>query len=174
MLFRSGVSQNGYAPSWWTWCAGSSSSRANFELGSISSHGNLTVSGGATFGGDVWTEGTMAMAKLASSSDRKLKENIKWLSADKSMEVVRALRPTEWNWKKDRTHSFGFIAQDVQPIVPEMVSSINDTLRLEYNQLHAFEIGAIQHIDSEVEQLKKKVARLENELNEYRRNTQWQ
>ena len=136
--------------------------------------GNLTVSGGATFGGDVYSEGTMAMAKLASSSDRKLKENIKWLSADKSMEVVRALRPTEWNWKKDNTHSFGFIAQDVQPIIPEMVSSINDTLRLEYNQLHAFEVGAIQHIDSEVEILKRRVTELENELNEYRRNAQWQ
>ena len=58
-------------------------------------------------------------------------------------------------WKKDGKKSYGFIAQEVEPIVPEMVSSINDTLRLEYNQLHAFEIGAIQHIDSEVETLKK-------------------
>lgn len=134
----------------------------------IGGDGNITIYK------NLWSEGTIAMAKLASSSDRKLKENIKWLSVDKSMEVVRALRPTEWNWKKDHTHSFGFIAQDVQPIIPEMVSSVNDTLRLEYNQLHAFEIGAIQHIDSEVEQLKKKVARLENELNEYRSNAQWQ
>lgn len=145
------------------------------EVFTLSSGGNLTVTG------DIISEGTMAMAKLASSSDAKLKENIKWLSADKSMEVVRALRPTEWNWKRDRTHSFGFIAQDIQPIVPEMVSSINDTLRLEYNQLHAFEIGAIQHIDSEVEQLKRdlktannKIEVLENQLNEYRRNAQWQ
>lgn len=144
------------------------------RLGNITAKGNLIVSGNATFGGDVWTEGTMAMAKLASSSDRKLKENIKWLSTDKSMEVVRALRPTEWNWKKDNTHSFGFIAQDVQPIVPEMVSSVNDTLRLEYNQLHAFEIGAIQHIDSEVEQLKRdlktannRIKVLENKLKQY-------
>ena len=143
--------------------------------------GSLTVLGGGAFGGDVTSEGTIAMAKLASSSDKKLKENIKWLSTGKSMEVVRALRPTEWNWKKDSTHSFGFIAQDVAPIVPEMVSNINDTLRLEYNQLHAFEIGAIQHIDSEVEQLKKdlktannRIEVLENELNEYMRNAQWQ
>ena len=163
------------------------SHRGFSTLGNITTYGNaiiggnLSAVGGATFGGDVWTEGTMAMAKLASSSDAKLKYNIKWLSADKSMEVVRALRPTEWNWKKDSTHSFGFIAQDVAPIVPEMVSSINDTLGLEYNQLHAFEIGAIQHIDSEVEQLKRdlktannKIEVLESQLNEYRRNAQWQ
>lgn len=145
------------------------------EVFIIDAYGNLTATG------DIISEGTIAMAKLASSSDRKLKENIKWLSADKSMEVVRALRPTEWNWKKDGTHSFGFIAQDIQPIIPEMVSSVNDTLRLEYNQLHAFEIGAIQHIDNEVETLKKdlktannRIEVLENELNKYRRTAQWQ
>ena len=137
-------------------------------------NGNADFLGRLAVTGDIISEGTMAMARLASSSDAKLKENIKWLSADKSMEVVRALRPTEWDWKKDNTHSFGFIAQDVQPIVPEMVSSVNDTLRLEYNQLHAFEIGAIQHIDSEVEILKRRVTELENQLNEYRRNAQWQ
>ena len=137
----------------------------------------LTAEGNLTVTGDITSEGTIAMAKLASSSDAKLKENIKWLSADRAMGVVRALRPTEWDWKKDHTHSFGFIAQDVQPIIPEMVSSVNDTLRLEYNQLHAFEIGAIQHIDSEVETLKKdlktannRIEVLENELNKYRRN----
>lgn len=144
------------------------------SAGNVSMYGNLTVSGGATFGGDIWTEGTIAMAKLASSSDAKLKENIKWLSADRAMGVVRALRPTEWDWKKDNTHSFGFIAQDVQPIIPEMVSSVNDTLRLEYNQLHAFEIGAIKYIDSEVEQLKKdlkiannRIEELESKLKQY-------
>ena len=143
--------------------------------------GNLTVSGGATFGGDVYSEGTIAMAKLASSSDRKLKDNIADVSAEQSMGIIRQLRPTTWDWKKDGKKSYGLIAQEVESIVPEMVSSLNDTLRLEYNQLHAFEIGAIQHIDNEVEQLKRdlktannKIEVLENQLNEYRRNAQWQ
>ena len=150
--------------------------------GSVDSTSYLSTAGGTISGslsvtGDIWTEGTIAMAKLASSSDRKLKKDIKWLSTDKSMEIVRALKPTEWTWKKDDTRSYGFIAQDIQPIIPEMVCSANDTLRLEYNQLHAFEIAALQHIDSEVETLKKdlktannRIEVLENELKEYRRN----
>lgn len=150
----------------------------NVLIGATTDNGaKLQVAGNLTATGDITSEGTMAMGRLASSSDAKLKENIKWLSADKSMEVVRALRPTEWDWKKDGTHSFGFIAQEVEPIVPEMVSSVNDTLRLEYNQLHAFEIGAIKHIDSEVEILKRdlknannRIESLENELKQYRRN----
>jgi hypothetical protein len=137
--------------------------------------GNLAVSGGATFGGDVYSEGTMAMAKLASSSDRKLKDNIAEVSAEQSMSIIRQLKPTTWNWKKDGKKSYGFIAQEVEPIVPEMVVDMGH-LHLEYNQLHAFEIGAIQHIDSEVDKLKKDLAIangrievLENELKQYRR-----
>lgn len=129
----------------------------------------LTAEGNLTVTGDIISEGTMAMAKLASSSDRKLKDNIAGVSAEQSMSIIRQLRPTTWNWKKDGKKSYGFIAQEVEPIVPEMVVNMGH-LHLEYNQLHAFEIGAIQHIDSEVEILKRRVNELENELKQYRRN----
>ena len=124
--------------------------------------GNLTVTG------DIISEGTIAMARLASSSDRKLKDNIAEVSAEQSMSIIKQLRPTTWSWKKDGKKSYGFIAQEVEPIVPEMVVDM-EHLHLEYNQLHAFEIGAIQHIDSEVEILKRRVNELENELKQYRR-----
>ena len=136
--------------------------------GNVEMYGNLVVTGGGVFGGDITSEGTIAMAKLASSSDRSLKDNIAEVSAEQSMSIVRQLRPTTWNWKKDGKKSYGLIAQDVEPIVPEMVVSM-EHLHLEYNQLHAFEIGAIQHIDSEVELLKRRVTELENELKQYRR-----
>ena len=123
--------------------------------------------------GDIIAGGTMAMAKLASSSDRSLKNNIAEVSAEQSMSIIRQLRPTTWNWKKDGKKSYGFIAQEVEPIVPEMVVNM-EHLHLEYNQLHAFEIGAIQHIDSEVEQLKidlkaanEKIEQLESKLKQY-------
>ena len=125
--------------------------------------------------GDITSSGTMAMAKLASSSDRSLKNNIAEVSAEQSMGIIRQLRPTTWDWKKDGKKSYGLIAQEVVPIVPEMVVDMGH-LHLEYNQLHAFEIGAIQHIDSEVDKLKKNLAIangrievLENELKQYRR-----
>ena len=118
--------------------------------------------------GDVVAQGTIAMARLASSSDRKLKDNIADVSAEQSMGIIRKLRPTTWDWKKDGKKSYGLIAQEVAPIVPEMVVDMGH-LHLEYNQLHAFEIGAIKHIDSEVEILKRRVNELENEIRQYRR-----
>jgi hypothetical protein len=119
--------------------------------------------------GNITAEGTIAMARLASSSDRILKDNIADVSSEQSMGIIRKLRPTTWDWKKDGKKSYGLIAQEVAPIVPEMVVDMGH-LHLEYNQLHAFEIGAIKHIDSEVEILKRRVNELENELKQYRRN----
>ena len=133
--------------------------------------GNLTVSGGATFGGDVAVTGALSW-----SSDIRLKDNVTYLSAEHSLGIIRQLKPTSWNWKKDGKASFGFIAQEVQPIIPEMVTN-GEYLHLQYNHLHAFEIGAIQHIDNEVETLKKdlkvannRIEALENELKQYRRS----
>ena len=149
----------------------------------IANSGNVLIGTTADNGaklqvnGDINSSGTIAMAKLASSSDRKLKDNIAEVSAEQSMGIIRQLRPTTWNWKKDGKKSYGFIAQEVEPIVPEMVVSM-EHLHLEYNQLHAFEIGAIKHIDSEVERLKEDLATanerievLEQELNQYRRSS---
>ena len=130
--------------------------------------GNLTVSGGATFGGDVWTEGTMAMRRLNSSSDQRLKNTITSINTDCSMNVIKKLRPVGWKWNADDSKSFGFIAQEVLNVVPEMVAEVNNYLHLEYNQLHAFEVGAIQYIDNEVESLKKEVAALKKELQQYK------
>jgi hypothetical protein len=125
----------------------------------VTAEGNLTVTG------DITSEGTIAMARLASSSDRKLKDNIAEVSAEQSLSIIRQLRPTTWDWKKDGKKSYGFIAQEVAPIVPEMVVDMGH-LHLEYNQLHAFEIGAIQHLDVKVETQEQKIERLENRVNE--------
>ena len=160
---------------------------------------NFTVTGGATFGGDVkigsstlswntngWlnintnvvSDGTIGMFEITSSSDARLKDNIESVSAECSLAVVRQLRPTSWIWKKNSKKAYGLIAQEVSPIIPEAVDNLGDSLHLQYNQLHAFEIGAIQHIDSEVEKLKKdlktaqeEIVVLKQQLNEYR---QWQ
>lgn len=154
-----------------------SSKGVNTDIANLDGYGNLTVTGGATFGGDIWTEGTMAMAKLASSSDRKLKANIAEVTAEQSMGIIRQLRPTTWNWKKDGKKSYGLIAQEVAPIVPEMVVDMGH-LHLEYNQLHAFELGAIKYLDVKVETQEQKIERLENKVNELenelKQYRQWQ
>jgi len=123
--------------------------------------------------GNFIVTGTIAMGTLSSSSDARLKYNIEHLTKDESLAVLRQLRPSKWNWKSNGALSYGFIAQEVESVASCMVDRMNDEelgqkLYLQYNQLHAFEVGAIQYIDSEVERLKRKVNELENELKQYR------
>lgn len=156
----------GIAPTSWIWCAGSSNSRASFFIGELRSYG-IHASG------DLVVTGTIAMGTLSSSSDARLKDNIELLTEDESLAVLRQLRPSKWNWKSNGALSYGFIAQEVEEIASCMVDRMNDEelgqkLYLQYNQLHAFEVGAIQYIDSEVETLKRRVNELENELKQYR------
>ena len=124
------------------------------------------------------SEKTIGMRDLVNTSDRRLKADIEEISEEKSLSIVRKLRPSTWTWKKDGKVSFGLIAQDVEPIIPAMVVEINSYKHLQYTMLHAFELGAIKKIDSDVEKLKEdlkiannRIEKLESELKQYR---QWQ
>ena len=139
----------------------------------------ISGNGDVSIYGNLVATGTAAMGTLSSSSDARLKSNIELLTEDESLAVLRQLRPSKWNWKSNGALSYGFIAQEVEEIASCMVDRMNDEelgqkLYLQYNQLHAFEVGAIQHMDSEVEQLKRdlktanlKIEKLENKLKQY-------
>lgn len=148
----------------------------NYEYDRVS----IDLSGNMYLYGNLVATGTIAMGTLSSSSDARLKDNIELLTDNESLAVLRQLRPSKWNWKSNGALSYGFIAQEVESVASCMVDRMNDEelgqkLYLQYNQLHAFEVGAIQHIDSEMEQLKRdlntanlRIEKLENELKQYR------
>jgi len=54
------------------------------------------------------------------NSDVSLKENITELRG--VLDKVMQLRPVSFDWKSSATPSIGFIAQDVEPVFPELVS----------------------------------------------------
>jgi hypothetical protein len=67
---------------------------------------------------------------LTSPSDAKLKSNIKQLN--NAMPLIRQLNPVEYDYKKEfsgkklnlpQNHQYGFIAQEIQTILPELVSN---------------------------------------------------
>ena len=84
--------------------------------------------------GQISCEGGVALA-----SDRRLKTNIKNIE-DKDIEKLMLLIPVSFNWKKDINkkiykETFGFIAQDVQKIFPDLIQIKNTTLHIDYIQL---------------------------------------
>ena len=95
-------------------------------------------------------------------SDRRLKDNIAVLEHDDALGVVMALKPSTWTWKSGGK-SAGLIAQDVEDIVPWMVSG-DKSKALNYQVLHAFELSAIQSHEERIKFLEIEVDRLNYEL----------
>ena len=103
--------------------ATSITSGVNYGIYSTASNGGTNYAG--FFNGDVTITGT-----LTSPSDAKLKSNIKQLN--NAMPLIRQLNPVEYDYKKEfsgkklnlpQNHQYGFIAQEIQTILPELVSN---------------------------------------------------
>ena len=102
-----------------------------------------------------------------SSSDRSLKTNIATLTDQ--IQVVKALNPVSFNWiEKKRLGAgleIGFIAQEVEEIVPEVVRSTAGILSIDYAKLTATLTSALQTALTRIEALEAKVTQLEGGTN---------
>ena len=105
------------------------------------------------------------------SSDFRLKENIEPLT-DNLQKVLR-LKPSSYNWKiRDKQEDVGFIAQDVEQIIPMVVkenTSIGTTKdflgsethkTVDYAKMVTYLVGAIQEQQEQIDKLKKKLEEL--------------
>ena len=113
----------------------------------IDSGGSLTMSG------DVIAYG--------SPSDKRLKENIKPIKS--ALDKVNKLQGVTFNWKKsnsilDIKEDIGFIAQDVQKVIPELVRKNEDgMLSMRHQGIAPILLEAIKELKAEIEELKKQV-----------------
>jgi hypothetical protein len=93
------------------------------------------------------------------TSDRRLKENIRPLPY--GLHEVMQMKPVAYSWKSDASSKkIGLIAQDVQQIVPEVVSD-GEYLGMNYGELVPVLINAIQEQQKTIMQLEERVKQLE-------------
>jgi hypothetical protein len=117
----------------------SSTAAASTTLFSVANTGNATLAG-----------------TLTQNSDERLKTNIQSLDASSSLAAIDSLNPVLFNWADDifgSTNQLGFLAQQVQTIFPQLVSTTSPTaltpggtLGLNYTGLIAPIVSAIQSI----------------------------
>ena len=94
-------------------------------------------------------------ANFNSTSDNRLKENIETI--EQPNDVVSNLRGVSFNWKSDGTPAYGVIAQELQKIVPDLVSeNENGDLTVQYMGLIAFLIESNKELLKRIEQLESK------------------
>ena len=78
------------------------------------------------------------------TSDAKLKDNVKEIKSES--ETLYKLRPVSYNWKdvnKDQRTKFGFIAQDVEGVIPSIVNNFDDKYSIEYMNVIALLVSEV-------------------------------
>ena len=101
--------------------------------------------------GDLLVGGT-----VTASSDEKLKTNIK--NIENALDKVLNLRGVEFNYIEHGGRSIGFIAQEVEKIIPELVSTQKDendmeTKSVAYQNFVAILVEAIKELNKKIDKL---------------------
>ena len=126
-----------------------------FRTGSTPAQtGKLNSSGTFTVSGDIVAYG--------SPSDVRLKENIKPIKS--ALDKVSKLQGVTFDWKNksedilDIKEDIGFIAQDVQKVLPELVrKNDNGMLSMRHQGVTPILLEAIKELKAEIEELKKQI-----------------
>ena len=142
---------------------------------SVLGSGDITISGGATLSDDTSTNstyyptfaiatsgnmstakvsstkltfnpstGTLAATELNSLSDVNKKENI--VSITNGLEIINKLNGVEFDWKENGNHSSGVIAQELEKVLPFLVTEIEGTKTVNYLGIIGYLINAVQEL----------------------------
>jgi hypothetical protein len=143
-------------------------SGTNYALSSTGQTGQ-TAGQGQTAQDQSQTSGINPLAFLANMlgqipqlSDERLKKNIKPLDKEKAIEQIKELRSVEFNWREeandDKRLQLGFIAQEVEQVIPEAVSNAADadnTYLLDKGTIIPVLVAAVQELTERLERLEK-------------------
>lgn len=120
---------------------------------------------GGTYVGQIQL--TSTSTAYQTSSDYRLKENI--APMQNALNVVQQLKPVTYNWKADGSEGQGFIAHELQEVVPQCVGGEKDAVDAEGNPVYqgidtsflvATLTAAIQELKAELDATKAEVAAL--------------
>ncbi len=115
--------------------------------------------------------GDIIANSIAGSSDIRFKKNIK--TVENALDKVKALRGVYFNWNKEAfpeknfgaQDELGFIAQEVEKVVPEIVTKENtkDEYRsVKYDKLVALLVEAIKEQQKQIDSLKIQINKKNN------------
>jgi hypothetical protein len=115
--------------------------------------GSLTPTSRLDIIGDVKVVGIITATDFNSSSDRNLKDNIQVIP--NAIEKVLQLNGVSFNWKSTGYASMGVIAQEVELVMPELVSD-TDPKSVNYNGLIGLLIECVKDQQRQIDELKNK------------------
>jgi hypothetical protein len=99
--------------------------------------------------------GTLSSTVVTSTSDEKLKENIVTISDP--IDTIKKLRGVEYNWKDNGNKSMGVIAQEVEKVLPYLVSENENGKTVMYQNMIGLLIEAIKEQQKQIDELRGKL-----------------
>jgi hypothetical protein len=104
------------------------------------------------------------------ASDYRLKKDLK---SFKGLELINRIKTYDYAWKLDDSRMYGFMAHELQEVLPYLVSGQKDAVdsngkiipqTLDYSKLTPILVKAIQEQDETINNLKKDKEQLEQTL----------
>ena len=125
---------------------------------------SLTANGALTVTNDVIGFGSL--------SDKRLKTNINDLSIN-CINLLNKIKTVEFNWidhyripeKKRHTLDHGFIAQDIEEILPNLVNSEGEYKSLKYEKFAPYLVKAIQELYTIIKDQQEQINVIKSKLN---------
>ena len=113
-------------------------------------------------GNNVWAAANMLAAGFLYNSDRALKENIKPI--ENALNTVLSLSGVSYTLKKSGKDTTGFIAQEVEKVLPDMVEGEEGEKGVNYGQMVALLTEAMREQQNMIVALQEEVKGLKNAI----------
>jgi hypothetical protein len=139
----------------------------NVGIGTTSPSGMLHLNNAALFTSTGNLTCTGDVVSFGNLSDIRLKKNIEVMDTQKSIDIVKNMRAVTFNWKEDifnelkrNTSDIGFIAQEIETLIPEAVSEYTEIKtgevykNIKYERIIPHLLSTIQYLLNQVEELK--------------------
>ncbi len=130
------------------------------------------LSYGTTWAGYFGGPGYITAAAWTYGSDRRMKENISYFH--NGLDKIMRLEPARFDYIKGQKEQLGFIAQDVQSVIPEAVTVTDEKtgmLGLKTNFIIPYMVNAIKEQHKLLETQQQKIEELESKLTKLEKKT---
>ena len=105
--------------------------------------------------GSISTSGTATA--FNTSSDYRLKQDLKDYNG---LELISAIKTYDYEWKSDKTRTYGVLAHELQEVIPQAVFGEKDAEEMQgvdYSKIVPVLVKAIQEQQKQIEELKLKI-----------------
>jgi hypothetical protein len=131
-------------------------------------YGNTTLSVGGGAGINMNVDGNINANAFLYNSDERLKKDIQPLSGN--LALVMQLQPVSYLWKNPLSgpgEQIGFIAQQVQQVVPSIVHTDASTTMesVDYARVTPLLVGSVQELDQKIQEQQNQIATQQQTIN---------